>query len=171
MNAQNPTFRLGVNSGWFSNELGDEDVNHPLLDLFLPAGSTANFESDVNFGYEAEVLLPLSEKSFIGIEFENARLSGSNYDSTLYNFFITPYNPIDTFILAPYAYKTSLLSLLANYMYRFGSGEVLTPFLKLTCGVSFVGTDFTFKNDETALGFETNTLYSRGTSNLSLIHI
>jgi len=165
VSAQNPIFRLGVSSGWFKNELGAEDVNHPLLDLFLPAGSNADFKPDINFGYEAEVLIPLSEKSFIGVEFENARLSGSNYDSTLYNFLITPYNPIDTFVLAPYAFKTNLLNILATYKYNFNPGEKLAPFLKLTSGVSFVGTDFTFKNDDTALGFETNTLYSRGTSN------
>lgn len=167
INAQNPTFRFGVNSDWFKNELGAEDVNHPLLDLFLPANNTAVFAPDINYGIEGEVLFPVSVKSFIGVEFESNTLSGSNVDSTLFNFLLTPYNAIDTFILAPYAYKTSLLNILANYKYRFNSGETLTPFLKLTCGVSFVATDFTFKNDETALGLDTNILYSRGTSNSS----
>ncbi|MDX1284462.1 MAG: hypothetical protein R3182_05605, partial [Draconibacterium sp.] len=98
-------------------------------------------------------------------EVDYSRLKGYNDTPPVYNWYLTPYNPIDTFTTSPVAFNTSLINVAVNWKYFFFQTSPFRPFVKLTGVVAFVGTDFTFKNDEDATDFDTNILYARGTSN------
>jgi len=163
--AQNPSFRFAVNTGLFSDELGKADVPHPLIELFSPAEAAENFAMQASPGIEAEVLFPLFEKWFVGVEIESMKLRGYNDAPPLYNYYLTPYSPIDTFVFSPVKFQSSLLNILVNWRYFFSSVSDIKPFVKFSTGVAFIGTDFTFKNPADAESVEMDVLYARGTRN------
>lgn len=165
-NCQVIGFRLAANSGMYINELGDSDV---LLDPLeqTPAISTQNFKMQPTIGAEGEILFQVSRMSHFGIELEYSKLKGYNETPPIYNYYLTPYyaDYQNYYTDDPVAFNTTLINVAVNWKYFFFKQSPLKPFVKLTGVVAFIGTDFTFNEDSDPESFESNILYSRGTSN------
>lgn len=186
-------FRLGLNSGLFINELGDSDVPHPDAFDYTSALSSEKFTPQPTIGIEGEILFQVSPMSHFGVELDYSKLKGYNDVPPFYNYYLTPYFEQfqdfeqfkEHFQSEPVAFNTTLFNVAVNWKYFFFKTSPLKPFVKLTGVVSFVGTDYTYKNHpfgtkmtggydpETNIawdGFveiepESDVLYSRGTSN------
>lgn len=166
-NSQVIGFRLAANSGMYINELGDSDVPHPDALQQTPAISTQNFKMQPTIGVEGEILFQVSPMSHFGVELEYSKLKGYNETPPIYNYYLTPYyaDYQKYYTADPVAFNTTLINVAVNWKYFFFKQSPLKPFVKLTGVVAFVGTDFTFNEEPNPEFFESNVLYSRGTSN------
>lgn len=166
-NSQVIGFRLAANSSMYINELGDSDVPHPYALQQTPAINTQNFKMQPTIGVEGEILFQVSPMSHFGIELEYSKLKGYNETPPIYNYYLTPYyaDYQNYYTADPVAFNTTLINVAVNWKYFFFKQSPLKPFVKLTGVVAFVGTDFTFNKDPDPESFESNVLYSRGTSN------
>lgn len=166
-NSQVIGFRLAANSGMFINELGESDVPHPDALAQTPAISTQKFKMQPTIGVEGEILFQVSPMSHFGIELEYSKLKGYNETPPIYNYYLTPYYAQyqDYYSADPVAFNTTLINVAVNWKYFFFKQSPFKPFVKLTGVVAFVGTDFTFKDNPDPDIFESDILYSRGTSN------
>ncbi|MFW5755353.1 MAG: hypothetical protein ACOCWK_02050 [Tangfeifania sp.] len=165
--AQNFRYRFSVNSSIFVTEIGDTEINTRFNDLIY--SDSEKFKSEMKFGAEAEILMPIREKLEMGLEFEYNELAGRTKTAPLYNFFLTRYNPLPDTYRYPnksLIYSTKILSILAtSRFYLLPVDEETSLFLKTSAGVSFVGTDFTFLKPEYRVEYGVGVLYSRGTRN------
>ena len=159
-------FRLAANSGAFITELGESDVPHPDALLLSPATSSETFTPQLSVGFEAELLFYVTDKSYFGIELDYSNFKGFNDDPPVFNYYLTPYFDQfqDELYIVPVSYNTTMYNLAVNYKYFFFNKSTFKPFLKLTGVVSFVGTDFTYKENPDP-DLEWDVLYARGTSN------
>lgn len=166
-NSQVIGFRLAANSGMFINELGESDVPHPDALAQTPAISTQKFKMQPTIGVEGEILFQVSPMSHFGIELEYSKLKGYNETPPIYNYYLTPYYAQyqDYYSADPVSFNTTLINVAVNWKYFFFKQSPFKPFVKLTGVVAFVGTDFTFKDNPDPDIFESDILYSRGTSN------
>lgn len=159
-------FRLAANSGVFIAELGESDVPHPDALFLSPATSSETFVPQLSLGFEGELLFYVTDKSYFGIELDYSNFKGYNNDPPVFNYYLTPYFDQfqDELYIVPVAYNTTMYNLAVNYKYFFLNKHTFKPFLKLTGVVSFVGTDYTYKdNPDPELDWDV--LYARGTSN------
>lgn len=166
-NSQIIGFRFAANSGMYINELGNSDVPHPNALEQTPAIYTLKYKPQPTIGAEAEILFQVSPMSHFGIELEYSKLKGYNETPPYYNYYLTPYyNRFqDSHIISPVEFNTTLINVAANWKYFFFKKSVFKPFVKLTGVVSLIGTDFTFKENPDPDIFDSDILYSRGTSN------
>ena len=166
-NSQVVGFRMGLNSGMYINELGDPDVPHPEAFENTPALSSEKFTWQPTIGFEGEILFQVSPMSHFGVELDYSKLKGYNDLPPVYNYYLTPYYADfqEVYTTDPVAFNTTLFNVAVNWKYFFFKSSPLKPFVKLTGVVSFVGTDFTFKDDPDPDLFDSDVLYARGTSN------
>lgn len=166
-NSQVIGFRVAANSGMYINELGDSDVPHPYAMEQTPAIYSLNYNAQPSVGVEGEILFQVSPMSHFGIELEYSQLKGYNDIPPYYNYFLTPYfdDYHDDFTVAPVEFQTTLINLAANWKYFFFEQSPFKPFIKFTGVVSFIGTDFSYKENPNPEIYESDILYARGTSN------
>lgn len=178
-NGQVVGFRLGLNSGMFLDELGDPDVPHPEAWEKYPASYSEKYTWQPTVGVEGEILFQVSPMSHFGVELDYTKLKGYNDVAPFYNYYLTPYFEQfqdaeqfkEYFYAEPVAFNTTLFNVAANWKYFFFKSSPLKPFIKLTGVVSFVGTDYTFKELPSFSQManevqpESDVLYARGTSN------
>lgn len=159
-------FRLAANSGMFISELGKSDVPHPDALKQTPAINSLHFKMQPTMGAEGEILFQISPMSYFGIELEYSKLKGYNETPPIYNYYLTPYYDKfqNSYNASPVAFKTTLYNVAVNWKYFFFKKSAFKPFAKLTGVVSFIGTDFTFKDNPDPDIFKSDMLYSRGTS-------
>jgi hypothetical protein len=112
-------------------------------------------------GINAELMVSLSERGWIGVELSSSGLKGYNHNPPRYNFQHAPdYNQItmrerettDWISISPFndslQYNTSLINLLLNYRLFLATSGNFRPFIKIHGGVSFVGTELSYNVTE-----------------------
>jgi len=151
-------FRFSGNSTRFMSEPQGEEIIVPFIDtLNLYKGPFPGFIHRGGLGFEAEIYGALSEKFYIGLEIGNNLLTGENDDPGLYNFQFTDSlqlistDPLtDTIYIHrtadPLKYRTTLLSVMANFRFYPLTEGMFRPFLKASAGLSLVGTELSLKN-------------------------
>jgi len=176
--------RVGGNTARFMSEAGSNEKIYPYIDTLQQGlGPFSDFTHQGNLGLDAEFMVSLSDKIWLGLEVSSNKMSGENDNPPYYNFQFTDFNQLqvtDTvsdvvsnmITRLPLKYNSSLLNVVANFRYYPLPNVKLRPFLKLSGGVSFVATELALKNPEDWVGNNTNpnivygrpVLYSRGTS-------
>jgi hypothetical protein len=194
LDAQNALkVRLSGNLSRFLGEPQGDEVIYPLAEIEMGPGPFSDFANQSKFGFEAEVMLSLTEKAWIGLELSSSRFGGENTNPPLYNFQYSEWNQLQamdiqsqnsTYFITnifPLSYNTSIINLLANFRFYLASGGRFSPFIKIHSGVSFVGAELALKNasdwssaniqiimpneNPDDWDFGPPVLYSRGTSN------
>ncbi len=157
------TFRVAVNYSMFQSEPGSTNsIVDPFAELLQQVDGTRDFKNDIAYGFEAEILKPLTEKLSIGVEFENSKYSGYNDNPIYYNYFTSPFYLWPTYNQQPLLFETNVLSILANIRYFFMPENTFSPYIKTFGGISYISTDLRFKNPEDQTNLY-DPLYSRGT--------
>jgi len=161
-------YRLGTNSSIFISEPGKAEIRHPGADQLTHPGSS-DFSPGLRVGADAEIMAPVTSDFEVGMEFDYTNLYGHTEKAPLYNFFLSRHNPLaDSY---PYPteeliYKTNVLSVLGTARWYFlPLGDEFNIFLKAFGGVSFTGTDFTFRDPYYRVEYDVGVLYARGTRN------
>lgn len=188
--------RFFGNSSRFLGEPRGEEVIYPMIyNLMDTTLNYTDFTHQGGFGIGAEIMMSLSDRTWVGFELSTSGMSGYNNLPPLYNFMFTGYNQLNvnvididldvpvTQIQLPLAYSTSLLNLLLNFRFYLVPDGRFRPFVKIHSGVSMVGSELTMKNasDWPPAGYGINVngveqpvenldfgapvLFSRGTSN------
>lgn len=161
---QNLRFRLSANSGLFLGEVGKPEIEPSNK---KPHPGSENFKPSFRYGAELEIIKPITPDFEMGMQFGYLNLHGETPTAPLYNFFLSRDNPLFRTVIYPnesLIYDTNILSILGSarsYVLPFSRDMVL--FLKLLGGVSFVGTDFTFRNPADRLKYDGVMLFSTGT--------
>jgi len=151
-------FRFSGNSTRFMKEPQGLEILHPQVDsVNILFGPFPGFTHRGGLGFEAEVYGALSEKFYIGLEIGNNLLTGENDDPGLFNFQftdslqLTSTDPLtDTLYIHrtidPLKYKTTLLSVMANFRFYPLTEGMFRPFIKASAGLSLVSTELSLKN-------------------------
>ncbi|NQU86769.1 MAG: hypothetical protein HQ541_13510 [Mariniphaga sp.] len=154
--------RVAVNTGSVLSETGSADIIVDPIAEFNSDGGVAEFKSEMVFGIEAEVMIPIGEKLGIGFEVENVKFKGNNEDPIYYNYFASSYSPIQNYEQEPLIYNTNIINLLGTFrIFPIGHGT-FTPFIKLFGGMALIATDLQFQSPEDQVN-KPDPLYSRGT--------
>lgn len=172
-------FRFGGNSAKWMGEPQGKEINYYYVDsINNTIGPVAEFINRGNLGFEAEIMMSMSEKVWLGFEFSNFKMSGENDNPGMYNFQFTDFlqlQSVDTatgvitkhLTYSPLKYQTSLLNLMGNLrFYPLPEGN-FRPFVRLSAGVSFIATELALKiptewMKDTTLSYSAPVLYSRG---------
>ena len=159
-------FRLGPNFGKFNNEIGDEEIVHPLVGVLSNPNAT-EYEHDMGIGFEAEVMIPWTPGFETGIEFKRSSFSGWNEVPPYYNFYFSddkPRMPDGTAVpittTVPQVYNSSVSSILLNLRYYLLPDNKLSPFLKASGGLSFTGAEFKYEDEALNEDLPNGYLYS-----------
>lgn len=162
LNAQN-TIKVRFSGNWarFMSEPQGDEVVYPLIEnLMTGMGPFDDFTNQSRLGFDAEVMLSITEKAWFGLELSNANFKGVNDSPPLYNFLFTSLNQLHVDILDidisrpfnedvlgfPLSYNTSLLNILANFRLYFSTEGLIRPFIKVHSGLSLIGTEMALKN-------------------------
>ena len=161
-------YRLSANTGIFLGEPGKAEINHPMKDELSYAGSQ-NFKPTLMPGAELEIMAPVSPDFEWGLQFGFTNLAGYTPQAPLYNFFLSRNNPLPDTYKYPtetLIFDTKLFSIQATARWHFLPilGEV-NIFMKFLGGVTFTGTDFTFKDPHYSIKYDVGVLFARGTQN------
>lgn len=156
-------YRIGGNYGKFNNEIGSEEVEHPLVPVLSNPEST-DFSHVFEPGFEAELMLLWSPNVETGLELEYSKFSGTNDVPPYYNYYFAPENPSVITTTEALMYESSAINLVANFRYYFAPDGSVNPFFKVFGGVSFVGTEFNYADQTFITENETSVLYALGTS-------
>lgn len=144
--------RVGANGSMFQKEVGSPEVEHTGMQLlYAPDYSYTDFTSNLDVGFEAEAMLLWTPHIETGLEFEYSKMSGDNDTPPYSNYIITlnydvANNSANVPPLKPFSYETSVLSTVLNLRYYLLPEETIDPFFKVFGGISFVGTDFNYKD-------------------------
>lgn len=161
-------YRLSTNTGLFLGEPGKAEINHPMKDELSNPGSK-EFSAVIKPGAELEIMAPITPDFELGLQFGYSWFSGHTPSPPLYNFFLSRFNPLPDNYKYPdkaLIYDTQALSILGTArFYILPVKSNMNVFMKLLGGVSFIGTDFTFKNPGYRVQYDVGVLYSRGTQN------
>lgn len=151
-------FRFSGNSTRFMSEPQGKEIIVPYIDtLNLYKGPFPGFTHRGGLGFEAEVYGSLSDRFYVGLEIGNNLLTGENDDPGFYNFQftdslqLTSTDPLtDTIYIHrtdyPLKYRTTLLSVMANFRFYPLTEGMFRPFLKASAGLSLVSTELSLKN-------------------------
>lgn len=160
-------YRISANSSIFMTEIGSTEINTRFNDIVY--ADSENFVPEMKLGAEIELLMPVSNKHEMGLEFKYNQLAGKTETAPLYNFFLSRHNPLEDIERYPreaLIFSTKILSVLAtSRFYLLPADQETSVFIKAAAGVSFVGTDFTFQNPVHRIDYDVGVLYSRGTLN------
>lgn len=162
LDAQNALkVRLSGNLSRFLGEPQGDEVIYPMIENLIEGeGPFGEFSNQSKPGFEAEVMLSLTEKAWIGLELSSSRFSGVNENPPPYNFQYTDFNQLQVRILDiqeslmlpeiqyPLVYNTSLMNVLANFRFYLSTEGKFRPFFKVHSGVSFIGTELALKNTQ-----------------------
>ena len=181
--------RLGGNLSRIVGEIQGDDLLHPDIDSFN-SDSTKNILQDIRSfspGFEFEVMYPLSNRIYVGLELNRMQLSGNNDEPPQYNFQLDPefnalrlqirstekylfldediklvnsiLDTINFMHQGPIKYKTNLANLLLNLrVYLIETGRV-RPYGKLHGGISLLSTELIYNYGDA--GFEPGSFYSK----------
>lgn len=159
--------RVGANGSMFQKEVGSPEVKHPLIDVLTNPNYT-DFTSNLEVGFEGEVMLLWTSHFETGLEFDYTNLSGYNDFPPYYNYyFAMEYPSGGEPPLKPLIYNTSVIGTVINARYYLLPKESIDPFFKVFGGISFVGTELNYKDINDRLDNGIGVLYSIGTQNSS----
>ncbi len=161
LDAQNAIkFRLSGNSSKFLGEPRGDETRYPMIDTILEGDTLiADWLNQGGMGLNAEVMMSLTSRAWLGLELSTSKFSGENFNPPPYNFQFTGLNQMQVRVIDidevypiqdlryPLDYNTSLVNLLANFRYYFLNEGRFLPFVKVHSGVSFIGTELAFKAD------------------------
>lgn len=196
----NLKIRLSGNTTSFLGEPNGDEVLHPDYETYNndltnnDGNPFSDFTNQGKLGFEAELMMALSEKVWLGFEVGSSNFKGYNYNTPKYNLFGTDYPqtalrelqttqwiPLNFQELDSLEYESSLINLLVNMRFYLSSGR-FRPFVKLHSGVSFIATELKYYTydgwppsylnifinsvqiDPADYEFNGPTIYSRGTS-------
>lgn len=161
-------YRLSANSGIFLGEPGKAEIDYPMKDELSNPGSE-EFSAVFKPGAELEIMMPVAPDFELGLQFGYLNFAGQTPSAPMYNFFLSRFNPLPDNYKYPnkaLIYDTQILSILGTArFYVLPVSRNVNVFMKLLGGVSFIGTDFTFKNPVYRVEYDVGVLYSRGTKN------
>ncbi|MCG6188779.1 hypothetical protein [Maribellus maritimus] len=162
-------YRVGVNYGKFNDEVGKDEVEHPLIENLSNPNAT-EFVHAFEPGFEAEIMQLWSPNIETGIELDFSKFSGSNDIPPYYNYILAQDFPEITHrVTEPIVYESSALNLILNFRYYFAPDGSINPFFKAFGGLSFVGAEYNYEDLsvwETVWSEEgTGVLYAVGTEN------
>ncbi len=157
-------YRISASSGIFLGEVAPAEseppgkISHPGYKNFSPVFKP---------GAEMEVVAPVAPDFELGLQFGYSNFAGQTPSPPLYNFFLSRFNPLPTNQKYPseaLIYDTKILNILGtSRFYILPVNRNMNIFMKLLGGVSFIGTDFTFKDPGYRVEYDVGMLYSRGT--------
>ena len=157
-------YRVGANGGMFQKEIGPAEVEHPLVGV-LSSPNATDFTSNIEAGFEAEVMVPWTLHFETGIELEYTKFSGYNDVPPYYNYYFAPNNPTVITTTEPLIFESSAISAMANFRYYVLPDKGINPFLKVFGGVSFVAAEFNYKDPAFRAENNVDVLYAIGTKN------
>jgi hypothetical protein len=156
-------FRTGANYGKFNKEIGGDEIEYPSIDIYNQ--DKTDFTHAFEPGFEAEIMQLWSPNIETGIEFDFSKFSGKNDTPPVYNYFFLLNADDFIFPVPSLIYESSALNLMLNFRYYFLPEGKVSPFLKVFGGVSFVGTDFNYKDQGVWPQEGAGILFSMGTEN------
>lgn len=159
-------YRVGGNYGKFNNEIGADEIEHPLVTVLSNPNAT-DFTHAFEPGFEGEVMLLWSPNIETGLELEFTKFSGNNDIPPYYNYYFAPDNPSVITTTEPLMYESSATNLILNFRYYFAPDGTVNPFFKVYGGMSWVGTELNYADQTFITENETGVLYALGTSNSS----
>lgn len=185
VSAQNTVkLRLSGNSTRFTKEQQGQELLYWEVDTFISRyGPFTDFTHSGGFGGEAELMMSLTDKVWIGLEISSDNLSGDNDNPGVFNFQYTDFNQLtstdtSTGVITthitnyPIKYKTNLLNFMGNLRIYPVSGTRVRPFLKASAGLSLVSTELALKSPSVWIDEDNNpnavygapVIFSRGQS-------
>lgn len=180
--------RLGGNLSGLRGEIQGEELAHPDLDIFNKDEDNNILKDSHRFspGFEFEVMYPLSNRLYVGLELNRMQLNGSNDAPPQYNFQEDPeYNALRFQIRStqgllipdalldqvntalsglnymhygPIEYSTQLNNLLLNLRFYLSESGRVRPYGKIHGGVSMLSTSLTYNYGD--LEFEPEAFYT-----------
>ncbi len=145
----------GTSTRFMSEPQGDE-ILHPdiVVDNALN-GPFSGFTHKGILGLEAELMMSLSDKVYVGFEVGSDRLSGENDDPEMYNFQKTDILHLFSFdpngdttrwlTRNPLTYQTSLINFVGNLRIYPAPDGRFKPYIKASAGMALVGTELSLK--------------------------
>lgn len=167
-NAQNDIkVRVFGNYSWFMGEPQGKEEPFPEVTRITENSGFTDFTNKGGAGFGAEFMMSLSNRASLGIELSTSKFSGFNDAPPPYNFQYTPLNQLQVTwlpvnqkfrvnelfsqyfedMLDPLEYSTSLTNLLLNFRFYLMTEGKFLPFLKAHSGISFVGSELTYRDD------------------------
>lgn len=153
--------RISGNSTRFMNEPQGDEIPHPDIDLLLIGGTSTvtQFTHKGNLGFEAELMMSLSDKVYLGFEVGTDRMSGENDTPGYSNFqFSRDHLQLhsvgqnsDTIFWQtnmPTTYNTQLINFVGNLRVYPAPYGRFRPFIKASAGMALVGTELKLKTPE-----------------------
>jgi hypothetical protein len=176
--------RISGTSTRFMSEPQGTEIAHPDIATLLVGGTSTvtEFVHKGNMGFEAELMMSLTNKVYVGLEVGQDFLSGQNDAPGLYNFQFTDQlqlfkeTTIDDQVItqylltqAPLKYNTNLLNFIGNLRIYPAPDGRFRPFIKVSAGMALVATELALKTppqlEENQNGITPlpTVLFSRGT--------
>ncbi len=180
--------RLGGNLSGLRGEIQGEEFSNPSFDAFNK-DSANNILQDIHKfspSFEFEIMYPLSNRIYVGLELNRMQLNGSNDRPPKYNFQEDPeYNALryqlrstDLFTIpeddlnkvnpildginfphfGPIEYTTNLTNVLLNLRFYLSESGRVRPYGKIHGGVSLLSTELRYNYGN--LEFEPESFYS-----------
>lgn len=169
-------FRVGGNFGKFGDEIGTEEIEHPLVGVLSNPNAT-EFEQDLGIGFEAEIMIPWTSSFETGIEFKRNNFSGWNETPPYYNFYFSDDKPrladgtaVPITTTVPQIYESSVNSFILNLRYYLLPDNVISPFLKGSAGISYTTAEFKYEDIELNDDLPNGNLYSNDRKNAVLYY-
>lgn len=165
-NGQIYRYRLNANSGIFLGEVGRAETE-PSETFAYPGAK--NFVPVLKPGAELEISRSVTPDFELGLQLGYLNLNGETPTAPMYNFFLSRNNPLPDNNKYPkneLYYNTNIFSVSATTrFYILPLSDYFNFFLKAQGGVSFIGTDFSFKDPVYSVENNIGTLFSKGTRN------
>lgn len=159
-------YRVGANYGKFNNEVGPEEVEHPITAVINAANlSSTEFTHAFEPGFEGELMMLWTPNIETGFEFEYANFSGTNYAPPYYNFYFSPKMPPNYTTTDPFKYNSSAMNFMLNFRYYIAPDGGIRPFFKASIGLSFVAAEWNYLKPDSAYAYTFEPIYALGTSN------
>lgn len=169
-------FRVGGNFGKFNNEIGTEEIEHPLVGVLSNPNAT-EFEQDLGIGFEAEIMIPWTSSFETGFEYKRNNFSGWNETPPYYNFYFSddkPRMPDGTAIpittTVPQVYESSVNSFIFNMRLYLLPDNVISPFIKGSAGISYTTAEFKYEDIELNSDLPNGNLYTNDTKDAVLFY-
>ncbi|GAP69934.1 outer membrane protein beta-barrel domain [Bacteroidales bacterium 6E] len=162
----NLKIRLSGNTTTFLGEPNGDEVLLPSYEAYNTDVTNSrypfdDFTNQGKLGFEAELMMALTEKAWLGFEVGTSNLKGYNYNPPFYNvmnvpgYYQTALRQVGTTQWIPLQlanpdsmqYSTSMINLLVNLRFYLSTGR-FRPFVKLHSGVSFIGTELSYFTEE-----------------------
>jgi len=180
--------RLGGNLSGLRGEIQGDEYASPDVENYNTDPDNTIFQDNNRFspGFEFEVMYPLSNRIYVGLEFNRMQLKGNNDEPPHYNFqWLPDYNPLrlqirstdnipiaDNLVedinsrlsnifsplFAPYEYTTNLANLLLNMRFYLSETGRVRPFGKLHGGVALLSSELLYSEGDS--GFEPGVFFS-----------